>query len=326
MLLPSLSFLLFLLLFFFRAPGLSAAEREIQRPAIVLVTPGPVDPNNLKALTGLGARVQEAFPCYEIRYAFTRAASRKLWNQRGGDCNFKKYFPWVDERFYAVKNTITILALIQEAGPRLILVQPLELVDGREYHDLVNIVENLRRIKSFDRDNTPFPYIGLGSPAMGLGGGQKENLFQMAGVLSPLYREAEEREGAALLVVDSRGEAATPAYKSFQDVLSLAYPAVPTFIGLSGQTGPGAHVLDEMRKTLKPETPVFLASLAFELDDELRREIFGEEEGTWLSAVKARGLEVVSREESLCESRLYADLFIGSLKKMEESVSRRYTD
>ncbi|MDR2352753.1 MAG: sirohydrochlorin cobaltochelatase [Deltaproteobacteria bacterium] len=301
------------------------AQQEIQRPAIVLVTPGPIDPNDLKGLTCLENEVRSAFPCYEVHVAFTSAEARQVWNKRAQDLNFKKYFPWVEERYYHVKNPLTILALIQEEGPRLVLVQPLELVDGEEFHDILAVVDALRKIKAFDRVNVPFPYIGLGNPAMGIGDGQKENHFIMANVFKPIFEEAKENEANVVFITDTKGEANTIVYRTFADVLSTVYDT-KVFIGVPHTKFGSKHVLEDMDTALPPPGKILLGSLSFYLTDETKVELFGASDDSWSSVFINKGYEVIPYTVPLSTSKKYAEVFINSLKKMEETVSRRYTD
>jgi cobalamin biosynthesis Co2+ chelatase CbiK len=320
----ALSLLLFVAILLSARPLLSE-EPEPMNPAIVLVTPGSVDPNFLKGLTQIERRVTDYFPCYDIFVAFGSAEARRAWAGRAHDSSFRKYFPWVEERFFSVKSTLSILASIQESGPRFVLVQPLELIDGQDFQDTRSVVEALRNIKAFDRVNVPFPYIGLGSPALGLGDGQKESFFQMAGVFKPLFREAKEAEAAVILVTDRTGETNSHVYRSFSEVLrSMFNPKV--HIGLPNPRRSSKQVLSDLDKTLPPPAPVILGSLAFYLDNEAKEAVFGDSKESWASILKARGYKVLPRADALSSLPMYADVLINSLKKMEDSVSRRYTD
>jgi cobalamin biosynthesis Co2+ chelatase CbiK len=318
-------FALAAILLILHASRLMAEEPEMQRPAIMLTTSGSVDPNDLKALESILRRVDAAFPCYEVHMAFTCAEHRAIWRKRASDTNFKKFFPWVADLYYSIKNPLTELALIQEAGPRLVLVQPLELIDGQEYHDIVNIVDALRKIKAFDRENIPFPYIGLGNPAMGFGDGQKENLFQMAGVFKDMFKEAEEKKASVVLVTDYRGEANTVVYRSFAEVLGALYePKV--FIGVPQTKFGSKMVMDNLEKNLPAPETLLLGSLSLFMNEEVKEDLFGPSESSWSSVFTSKGYTVVPYMESLCDSARYSDIFVSSLKKMEETVSRRYTD
>ncbi|MDR2339230.1 MAG: sirohydrochlorin cobaltochelatase [Deltaproteobacteria bacterium] len=302
-----------------------AAELEIQRPAIVLVTPGSADPNDLPGLLNMERRVTDAFPCYEVFIAFSMPEVRKIWVSRAHDTNFRKYFPWVEDRFYDVRNLLSVLALIQEVGPRLVLVQPLELVDGQDFQDAAAVVEALRNIKAVERSHIPFPYISLGNPAMGLGDGQKECLFQVAGALKPLFAEAEKEGAAVLLVSDAMGEANTRAYRGFAEVLRSLYDP-KAYVGIPHARRGTKLILEEMEKELEPSSKIILGSLSFFMGDDAKEELFGSFDESWSSIITAKGYDVIPYSQPLAASDRYADLFINSLKKMEETVSRRYTD
>jgi sirohydrochlorin cobaltochelatase len=305
--------------------GAMAGELKIKNPAIILASHGTTDPGDLKDLLALGDRVREAFPCYDVHMAFMSNEVREVWRERSEDPNFKRYFPSVPEEFYRIKNPIAELALIQDTGARLILVQSLHIIDGPEYHDLVNIIENLRKIKTFDRNNVPFPWIGLGTPALGLGDGQKENLHRVANSLISLFNEAKELGAGVILIADLAGGINPGVYNNLRNILRNNYD-IPIHVGLPEARLGFREILTELEGALPPPGPVLIAPLTLVLGEEMRVDITGPQEDSWVNLVKERGYTVIPRLKGLASNPVFEEIFIDTLKRLEEAVSRRYTD
>ncbi|MDR2349475.1 MAG: sirohydrochlorin cobaltochelatase [Deltaproteobacteria bacterium] len=310
----------------FRTKTARAGELKSRNPAIVLVTRGTTDPGELKGLTYIENQVKAAFPCYDVFMSFVSDEVREEWRNRDKDTNFKKYFPNVPEKFYSVKNPITTLALIQETGARLVLVQSLSLIDGPEYHDLVNLVENLRKIKTFERERVPFPWIGLGAPALGLGDGQKENLHRVANSLTPLFEEAKSLNAGVLLIADLAAGVNPGVYHNLRDILRNNYENMEIHIGLPEARIGFRHVLSDLESRLPVPGPILLAPLTLVLGEEVRVDITGNQENSWSNLVKESGYAAAFRMKGLAENYVFAEIFTESLKRLEEAVSRRYTD
>ncbi|MDR3153417.1 MAG: sirohydrochlorin cobaltochelatase [Deltaproteobacteria bacterium] len=305
----------------FRARKASADAALL--PAVILVATGAEEPEDTKDIVRVVHRIKEAFPCYGGRLAFSSGRIRALWRARSADEGYRKSHLGLDEMIYSVRNVFSVLASVQETGPRLTLVQGLYLVDGPEYHDLAVLVETLRQIKTFDRDSAPFPWIGLGEPALGKGDGQRDNVFRVAGALAPIFKEAEERKAAVLLASDPFGGINPPAYRNLEDALRSLYN-VPAAIALHESRQRAADILAGFAATCPPPGPVLIAPLAPVLSPEAREDIAGAGEERWAAVCRSKGYETVTRLQGLASEDAFADILIENLKRQESALSLRY--
>ncbi|MDR2351611.1 MAG: sirohydrochlorin cobaltochelatase [Deltaproteobacteria bacterium] len=307
-----------------KAYAFEETETIPKNPAIVLAAYGTTDPGELTNYLHLENKVKDAFPCYDIHLAFVCDEYRAAWRARANDQNFRKYFPQIAEKFYTIKNVLTTLAQIQETGPCLILVQSLQLIEGPEYLDLSCLVDSLRKIKYFDRKTTPFPWLGLGSPAMGKGEGQKENLFRVASALKPIFDEAKEKNAAVVLVADAQGRGNPGVYQRLEDILERNYQTT-IHVGIPEARYGVSSILEKMEKTeLKEGRPIILAPLTLMVGEEMRNDLVGPQADSWLSLFKTKGFTVIPRLEGLATRDTFINIFIDSLKRLEEVVSHRY--
>ncbi|MDR2612267.1 MAG: sirohydrochlorin cobaltochelatase [Deltaproteobacteria bacterium] len=303
--------------------GVAAAAAAGPPPSLILVCRGATEPADLEDILSIERKFRDAFPCYDTRLAFTSDDIRALWRGRAADTAFREARPGTDGRFYEVKNVISELAAVQETGPRLTLVQGLHLIDGPEYHDLKILVEALRQLNPFDRAMAPFPWIGLGHPALGLGDGQRECIGRVASALSPVFAECSERRAGVVLVSDPLGGINPVAYRNLSDSLRAVY-GLPCGVALHEYRQSLLDTLDSFSMRCPPPGPILLAPLAVVMCDEVREDIVGDREDSWVSLCRARGYETVVRLEGLGSNGPFAKILVDNLKSEETALSRRY--
>jgi cobalamin biosynthesis Co2+ chelatase CbiK len=292
-------------------------------PAVILVTRGVADPVDMEDVSSVLKSVRKAFPCYQERLAFSSCPVRALWRKRGRDAAFRDAHPGIDKRIYGVGNVISALASVQETGPRLTLVQGLQLIDGPEYYDLSSLVVSLRQIKTFDRANVPFPWIGLGQPALGLGEGQPVSVQRVAAALSPLFEEAEAMKAGLLLAADPAGGINPPAYRNLAETLKAVYGYVPSAVAVRDAIQP-RESLEGFFAEVPPPGPILAATLAPVSNGDAAADLDGPRDDSWAAICRARGYKVETRLRGLCSNVLFADLLVENLKSQEEAISRRY--
>ncbi|MDR1082094.1 MAG: sirohydrochlorin cobaltochelatase [Deltaproteobacteria bacterium] len=300
-----------------------SASADVPRPAVILVAKGVSDPEDLEDVMTVLRSVKKAFPCYQERLAFSSDPVRSLWRKRAHDTAFREAYPGLDKRIYGVGNVISAMASIQETGPRLTLVQGLHLIDGPDHYDLTSLVESLRQIKTFDRAKAPFPWIGLGLPALGLGDGQKDALFRTASAMSPLFGEAETLNAGVMLAADPEGGINPPAYRSLEDALRTTYPAVPVAVAVRDAIQPKGAV-ESLASMLPPPGQVILATLAPVSGQTVAADLDGPQADSWGNLLRSRGYAVDVRVRGLGSNALFADLIVENVKRQEEALSRRY--
>ncbi|MDR0882953.1 MAG: sirohydrochlorin cobaltochelatase [Candidatus Adiutrix sp.] len=297
----------------------AAFERTPQKPALVLAAFGTTEAEALKSILNIRDRVAAAFPGYDVHLAFTSNIIRDIWRQRAGDAAYKAAHPGIPREIYEIGNTLTVLANIQETGARLVLVQSLHITDGEEYRDLANLVNTLAGLKPLKAVLHPFPWIGLGDPALGTGDGQPQYLERAATALAPLAEKAR-KSGAALVLMGHGNEHLTQAvYGKFQAQLRQKYGS-QIYIG----TVEAPPLVDDVIAAIgqSPNKPrsVLLAPMMVVAGDHARNDMAGDEDDSWASKFKASGYEVAHHLEGLGSNDSWADIYVEHLKALELKV------
>jgi sirohydrochlorin cobaltochelatase len=304
---------------FFSAQKALAFERKPQKPAIVLAAFGTTEIEALKDILNIRDRVGAAFPGYDVHLAFTSNIIRGIWHERAGDDSFKSQNPGLPQEIYEIGNPLTVLAGIQENGARLVLVQSLHISDGEEYRDLDNLVKALAGLKPFKPVLHPFPWIGVGEPALGVGDGQPAYLERAAAALAPLAEEAK-KSGAALILMGHGNEHLTQAvYGKLQAQLRKKYgPWI--YIGTVEAPPQVDDVIASLDKAKNRPGRVLLTPLMIVAGDHARNDMAGSEEDSWASKFKAKGYEVTTRLEGLGSNDSWADIYVEHLRALEAKV------
>ncbi|UQZ88908.1 sirohydrochlorin cobaltochelatase [Deltaproteobacteria bacterium Smac51] len=288
-----------------------AYDREPQKPAIVLAAFGTTDVDALQAILNVENKVKAAFPGYDVHVAFTSNIIRKIWHERANDQKFIKANK-IPKEIYNIGNPLTTLALIQENGSRDILVQSLHVTNGSEFDDLNKIVTQLSKIDAFQESKRPFPYLALGSSA--LGQASKAELERAAGALAPLAAEAKAAGGALLLMGHGNEHLDVKSYRQFEKAMNDMYEA-PVFVGLVE----GSPELDDVMEGLKKTgvKNVTLAPLMLVAGDHAKNDMAGDEEDSWASILKNAGYEVKIHLQGLGLNDSWADIYIERLRSLE---------
>ncbi|MDR2350074.1 MAG: sirohydrochlorin cobaltochelatase [Deltaproteobacteria bacterium] len=302
----------------------SAFERKPQKPAIVLAAFGTTDLEGLQSILNVQKRVVAAFPDYDVHLAFTSNIIRDIWHERAKDKKFRndKANKSVPPEIYDIKNALTVLAGIQEEGARLILVQSLHVTDGEEYTDLERLVKALDGYNTVKPVLKPFPWIGLGAPAFGLGDGQPKYLERAVAALKPLVDQAVAADANLVLMGHGNEHLSQKIYSKLQAALRKAYnPNI--YIGTVESPPHAAEIGAAIKKTAGAPANVFLAPMMVVAGDHARNDMAGEEPDSWISVLKAEGFNVTTHLEGLGSLDDFADIFIEHLKAVEPVVKAK---
>jgi sirohydrochlorin cobaltochelatase len=272
-------------------------------PAVVLAAFGVSDPTALKDLFHIKARVAATWPEAETRLAFTSRVLRNLWRRRSGQAGFRAENPGLPEEIYAIRSPLALLADLQEAAPRPILVQSLHVAEGEEYADLRNMVEALANIQTIRPDQRPFPGLVLTPPA--LGDGSPGFLEPAARALQPLAERARRAGAALVLMGHGSRRLALGVYGDLEKRLRQDYP--PTYVGLVE----GGDILS----ALAEPRPVLLAPLLTVAGEHARKDLAGPEAGSWASRFRAAGHQVEVHLEGLGSLDAWADLYVEHVRR-----------
>ena len=299
------------------SPGRSGGQET--KPAIVLAAFGTTEPSALEAIINIKTKVEQAFPDHETRLAFTSRIIRRVWNRRATDDSFKKDHPEIPAEIYTVKSPLSTLALLGEDGPRPILVQSLHVTDGAEYRELAEVVSQLAGIKASAPARRPFPDLRLGPPALGDGG--ERYLTRAARALNGLVRTAEAA-GAALVLMGHGNEHLHQAvYGDLERKLRAAYrPDI--FIGLvEGQPGL-TEVLAGLDSLPTPPAKALMAPLMVVAGDHAKNDLAGDDDDSWASVFRARGLTVETRLQGLGSTDDWADIYLEHIRETFQTANK----
>jgi sirohydrochlorin cobaltochelatase len=214
----------------------------------------------------LDRKVQEAFPDYEIRWAFTSNIIREKMNRifaRQG----------LSERLYSLHE---VLARLYAEGYRKVVVQPLHVFPGLEYQAVVEVSRRFPDLR-----------IVVGEPL----------LFRweyVREVLSAVEKEfLPPEEGLNILVAhgtDVTSQGANVTYLGLDWLVRHRYPNVllGTVEGVPG----GEEVLQEAEKY--PAKRVRFIPFMLVAGDHIMHDIMGKggEERSWREVLEAAGKEV----------------------------------
>ncbi|MDR1921155.1 MAG: sirohydrochlorin cobaltochelatase [Candidatus Adiutrix sp.] len=302
------------------SPPLAAADDRIQKPAIVLAAFGTTETEALTSILNVKKRVQAAFPGYEVHLAFTSNIIRDIWRQRADDKAFRRKNAGIPEEIYRIANPLTVLAGLQERGPRVILAQSLHVTNGEEYGDLKSAVSQLANIKTLKRRLHPFPWIGLGEPA--LGEGRAKDIERAAQALAPLVNEARQKNMALVLMGHGNEHMAQPAYRKLEKELRKVY-GPDNYIGLVEGQPDLADILAAMNKKERRPAGVLLAPLMVVAGDHARNDMAGGEEDSWNTAFAQAGYQVAAHLKGLGSNDAWADIYVEHLKALEGEVLKK---
>ncbi len=297
----------------------SAYVRPARKPAIVLAAFGTSQADALASIFAIRDKVMREFPGYDVHLAFTSNIIRSIWCDRANDTEFRRKNPSIPEEMYAIKNVLSRLAEIQETGGRPVLVQSLHVTDGEEYKDLENLVSALANYTTVKPALQPFPWIGLGEPALGLHDGETAHLDKAADALAPLARRALNTNAALVLMGHGNEHLNQTVFAKLLTVMRGKYgPHI--HIGTVEAPPFAADIVKAMKSVPDSPQKILLAPLMVVAGDHAKNDMAGDEEDSWASVFTAAGYQVEPYLVGLGSNPLWADIYIDHLKKLEQTV------
>ncbi len=295
------------------------AERDAPKPAIVLAAFGTTEVGAVDSILNIKRRVEAAFPNYDVHLAFTSNIIRAIWRQRAADADFQRDNPGIPAEVYCVRSAMATLGLLQDTGRRPILVQSLHVTDGEEYTDLENLVKTLANYDTMKPRLKPFPWIGLGQPALGLEDGSEANLNRAAVAIEPLWREAQAKGAALVLMAHGNEHLNQNVFAKLETILRQKYGST-IFIGTVEAEPLGEDVVRAVQATANAPKKVLLAPLMVVAGDHAVNDMAGEDDNSWLNLFKAAGFEVNTHLVGLGSNDAWADIYVEHLKALEPQV------
>lgn len=290
-----------------------------EKPAIVLAAFGTTEPAAVDSILNIKRRVEAAFPGYDVYLAFTSNIIRKIWHERAGDAEFRKANPGIPEELYRVTNVISALAAAQEEGFRPILVQSLHVTDGEEFHDLKNLVDLLGGYETAKAKRKPFPAIGVGEPALGVGDGPEQHLRRAAKALAALADKAKADGAALVLMAHGNEHLNQTVFGKFEKILRERYgPQV--YIGTVEAAPLAEDVVEAVKASANAPKKALLAPMMIVAGDHTLNDMASDEDDSWASLFQGAGFEVECHLEGLGSNASWADIYVEHLKELEKKV------
>jgi sirohydrochlorin cobaltochelatase len=261
-------------------------QQETMKPVIVLVAFGTTIPEAQAAFRTIDERARAAFPGAEIRWAYTSRIVRRRLASRGT----------------LLDSPEIALARLMDEAHRVVTLLSLHVFPGREFHDLNHNVRLFSRmVKGFDG-------LRLARPLLS----SYDDLERVAAVLIDTLPPDRTPEDAVVLV--GHGNQAHPAdmvYSALAHVLRNLDPRV--FVGtIQGRPGIG-EILPELQR--QGVTRAWLIPLMAVAGDHARRDMAGEQPGTWRSALADHGIDVRILLRGLAEVPPVVDIWLDHLRE-----------
>ncbi|WP_088653646.1 sirohydrochlorin cobaltochelatase [Geofilum rhodophaeum] len=282
----------FYLLFFLLLPILCTMKTPAQTPrkALILTAFGTSIPEAWATYESIEKRFAEAFPDYDIRWAFTAAFVRKKWRSQGRH----------------IDSPASALARLADEGYQEVSMQSLHVIGGHEYHDLIKTVRALEGLpKGLQR-------IHLGRPLLA----SDEDYRELARILTRYSLNHRQPEEAWLMMGHGTGHGANISYAGLQlylqeeDPLMLlgtleAFPDLERAIRILSDKG---------CKT------VWVMPLLTVAGDHVVRDMAGSESDSWKSRLEAEGYTVKIHPLPLGAIPEIVDRWIKKAKTAEASA------
>jgi sirohydrochlorin cobaltochelatase len=251
----------------------------------------------------------------KVKMAFTSYIIRNIWHERQNDKKFLEENKNIPVEILYVKCPLATIADLQDEGYSTIIVQPTHIFEGEEYLDLKSCVDGLDSITAVRPKHKPFKKIVIGRPLLGEKGDKypyHEDLKTAAKVLKGDVDLAQKNKAALVYMGHGNEVLTTGAYTEFQETLRKIYPDIHVYIGVVE----GFPSLDFVVSGLVKDKieKVLLKPLMIVAGDHAVNDMAGDEDDSWKTAIKAKGIKVVTEVQGLGENPEVSKIFIQHIK------------
>ncbi len=245
--------------------------------AIVLATFGTLHAPAEKAYDKIIDHYRRSFPEARIELAFTSGFIRSRLKAQGS----------------FVHSPLTALAELQDEGYRGIVVQPIQVIPGEEFHQIVSLIQGLRYLQG----RFGFRCLEVGAPLLF----EIEDYYRVSRALSSLLESSKNaaaaQKNAVVLAGHGTNHPADSAYSLMAAVLGKEHQGV--FLGtLEGRPGLD-DVMENVRCTDARE--IMLVPFLLVAGVHAQKDLFGEGPGSWRHAFEKEGFIVKVNPEGLID-------------------------
>lgn len=261
--------------------------------AILLAAFGSLQPSALATYEMIKASYMRAFPGSEVRICFTSDFIRRM----------------LRDRSICFQSPLIALAELHDQGFRDIVVQPLQIVPGSEFHEIASLVRCLEGIIG----RSGFHSLALGKPLLASLEDCKRISTRLRPIFEDINKPSEVKDNmrtAIVLVGHGTGHPADGLYSQMAMVLANSYKNV--FFGtLEGYPDlcDMLSQLKELRKENKIEKVVIMPFLLI-AGGHVLNDIAGRGRSSWRTIIEREGLDVEVCLRGLGDENAVIKLFI----------------
>lgn len=257
--------------------------------AVLLAAFGSLQPSALNTYEKIKRSYRREYPCSEVRIAFTSDFIRR--RLMGSNVS--------------IQNPMMELADLQDQGFRDIVVQPLQIVPGKEFHEIVSLVQCLKVI----RGRWGFRRIALGKPLLASFDDCKRTSASLRLIIEKINKQnraKDFRRNAIVLVGHGTDHPADSLYSQMALILESSYKNV-----LLG-TLEGYPALSDLLSRLKENNieKVVMAPFLLVAGGHMLEDIGGCGQSSWRTIFEREGFEVELHLRGLGDEEGIIKLFL----------------
>lgn len=269
----------------------AAAQAGEGNQAILVVSFG-TSYNDSRDITigAVESAIEEAFPDYDVRRAFTSQIIIDKLEERDG---------------LEIDNVTEALDRAVEDGVSTLIVQPTHLMDGYEYNDLVDEVAAYA---------DQFEQVVIGEPLLT----GEEDFKNVAKAITDATAEYDDATTAICFMGHGTEADSNEVYAKLQDVLTEE-GFENYYIGTVEATPSLEDVLELVNEG--DYTKVVLEPLMVVAGDHANNDMAGDEEGSWKTEFEAAGYEVECLVKGLGEMDAICQMYVEHTQAAIDSLS-----
>ena len=265
------------------------------KKAILAVSFGTTHKDTMKkTIEKIEDRIREKFKGYEVRRAFTAHIIIKVLKERDG----------------IIEDTPEeALEKLRIEGYEEVIVQPLHIIPGEEYHYIKNVVENFTKKGIFKK-------IVLGRSALYFKG--EEEFPDDYTIFVDSIREILEKKGTIVMMGHGSSHPANACYPCLQSVL-LDHGYEHVYVGTVEGYPTISKVIDRLKKASVKD--VTLVPLMLVAGDHVKNDMAGEDEDSWKSLLNKEGINTNLFMHGLGEFEKFQNIY---LQHISDAIKETY--
>jgi sirohydrochlorin cobaltochelatase len=277
-------FILLSLLLVFCLANINAKGSKMKNTKAILIASFGTshEDTRKKTIEACEKMIKKSFKNYEVRRAFTSNIIRKILKE---------------EQNLNVDSVEGALKKLQDDGFTDIIIQPLHIINGEEYHEKI-VMAAAKYKKNFES-------IKVGRPIL-------SNIYDYDRAIEALKKDMPKLKNGQGLVLMGHGthHPANAAYACFQMKLYKSIPNV--FVG----TVEGYPELDDVITQLEKNNikEVILMPFMIVAGDHAKNDMAGSESDSWKSILTKKGFKVSVILKGLGENKYLQKMYVSNIK------------